>query len=50
MAGAAEAVEAGRPRNWQEVRQGQTKERDLPWRARLRLAHFLLRMGRSLMR
>ncbi len=24
--------------------------RDLPWRARLRLAHFLLRMGRSLLR
>jgi predicted acylesterase/phospholipase RssA len=50
VAGAAEAVEAGRPRSWQEVRQGQMKERDLPWRARLRLAHFLLRMARSLMR
>jgi hypothetical protein len=26
------------------------KERDLPWRARIRLAHFLMRMGRSLLR
>jgi hypothetical protein len=50
VAGAAEAVEAGRHRSWQEARQGQMKERDFPWPARLRLAHFLLRMGRSLMR
>jgi hypothetical protein len=48
VAGAAEAVERRRPKSWNEVRRGQAKERDLPWRARLRLAHFLLRMVRSL--
>ena len=50
VAGAAEAIERARPMPWKEVREGETKERDLPWRARLRLAHFLLRMGRSLLR
>jgi predicted acylesterase/phospholipase RssA len=50
VAGAAEAIERARPKSWQEVRKGEAKERDLPWRARLRLSHFLLRIVRSLVR
>jgi hypothetical protein len=34
----------------QEARRGHAKERDLPWRARMRLAVFLLRAVRALMR
>jgi predicted acylesterase/phospholipase RssA len=49
-AGAAEAIERARRVDWEQVRHGEMKERDLPWRARIRLAHFLMRMGRSLLR
>jgi hypothetical protein len=38
------------PEDWREVRRGEAQERDLPWRARLRLAHFMLRGVRALMR
>lgn len=48
--GAAEAIRDARPVSWDEVRQGQSTSRDLPWRARVRLAHFLLRMVRALLR
>jgi predicted acylesterase/phospholipase RssA len=47
---AVEAIERARPVAWEEVRKGRSTERDLPWRARLRLAHFLLRMVRALVR
>jgi predicted acylesterase/phospholipase RssA len=49
-AGTAEAIERAQPVGWEDVREGEMKERDLPWRARIRLAHFLMRMGRSLLR
>jgi len=48
--GACEAVESSMPEDWHEVRRGEAQERDLPWRARLRLAHFMLRGVRALMR
>jgi predicted acylesterase/phospholipase RssA len=47
---ATEAIEQRRPERWHEVRSGRTEERDLPWRARLRLARILLRAGRALLR
>ena len=49
-AGATEAIRRARPVAWEEVRKGSSVERDLPWRARVRLAHFLLRMVRALLR
>ena len=48
--GAVEAIRHARPAAWEDVRVGARTSRDLPWRARLRLAHFLLRMVRSLAR
>jgi hypothetical protein len=48
--GAVEAIETSRPVSWDEARRGHAKERDLPWRARLRLARFLLRAVRALLR
>jgi predicted acylesterase/phospholipase RssA len=47
---AAAAIERRRPERWQDVRRGQAGERDLPWRARLRMARILLRAGRALLR
>lgn len=47
---AVEATRASRPDDWDQVRRGETRGRDLPWRARLRLAHFLLRGVRALLR
>ena len=47
---AVQAIERATPEDWQQVRRGDADERDLPWRARLRLAHFLLRIVRSLLR
>ena len=44
------AIEQRRPERWEEVRSGRTEQRDLPWRARLRLARILLRAGRALLR
>ena len=38
-----EAVRDSCPEDWEEVRRGEASKRDLPWRARIRLAHFLLR-------
>ena len=49
-AGATEAIQDARPVAWEDVRVGQRTSRDLPWRARVRLAHFLLRMVRALVR
>ena len=34
---AAAAIERRRPERWQDVRRGQAEQRDLPWRARLRM-------------
>jgi predicted acylesterase/phospholipase RssA len=48
--GAVGAIETRRPLSWDEVRRGHAKERDLPWRARLRLARFLLRAVHALLR
>jgi len=48
-AAVAAAVES-KPEDWEEVRRGETSGRDLPWRARLRLARFLLRGARALLR
>jgi len=48
--GAAEAIQRARPVSWEDVRVGRNTERDLPWRARLRLAQFLLRMVRALVK
>jgi predicted acylesterase/phospholipase RssA len=48
--GAVAAARDSKPEDWQEVRQGEMSGRDLPWRARLRLAHFLLRGVRALLR
>ena len=39
-----------RPERWQDVRRGRAGQRDLPWRARLRMARILLRAGRALLR
>jgi predicted acylesterase/phospholipase RssA len=39
-----------KPEKWEQVRRGETSGRDLPWRARLRLANFLLRGVRALLR
>ena len=47
---AVDAVKDATPEDWEEVRRGDAGGRDLPWRARLRLAHFLLRIVRSLLR
>jgi predicted acylesterase/phospholipase RssA len=47
---AVAAIEQRRPERWQDVRSGQAEQRDLPWRARLRLARILLRAGRALLR
>jgi hypothetical protein len=47
---AAAAIEQRRPERWQDVRRGRTAQRDLPWRARLRVARILLRAGRALLR
>ena len=38
------------PEDWEKLRRGDAGGRDLPWRARFRLAHFLLRGARSLLR
>jgi predicted acylesterase/phospholipase RssA len=46
---AASAIERRRPENWLDVRRGRTGQRDLPWRARLRVARILLRAGRALL-
>jgi predicted acylesterase/phospholipase RssA len=48
--GAVEAAREARPEEWQDVRRGEVSGRDLPWRARLRLARFLLRGVRALLR
>jgi predicted acylesterase/phospholipase RssA len=48
--GAVGATKAATPEDWEQVRRGEAGGRDLPWRARLRLAHFLLRGVRSLLR
>lgn len=47
---ATAAIEDRRPESWQDVSRGETDQRDLPWRARLRLARILLRAGRALLR
>jgi hypothetical protein len=43
-------MERRRPIHWEDVRRGETKGRDLPWRARVRLARFLVRVAHSLVR
>jgi hypothetical protein len=50
VSGAVGAIEASRPVSLEEARRGHAKERDLPWRARMRLAVFLLRAVRALLR
>jgi hypothetical protein len=50
VSGAVEAIEASRPVSLEDARRGHAKERDLPWRARVRLALFLLRAVRALLR
>jgi predicted acylesterase/phospholipase RssA len=50
VSGAVGAIEASRPVSMEDARRGHAKERDLPWRARLRLALFLLRTMRALLR
>ncbi|MBD0283229.1 MAG: patatin-like phospholipase family protein [Thermoleophilaceae bacterium] len=47
---AVAAIDRRRPGSWNDVGRGQTRHRDLSWRARLRLARFLLRAGRALLR
>jgi predicted acylesterase/phospholipase RssA len=47
---AVAAARESRPEEWEKVGRGETSGRDLPWRARLRLAHFLLRGVRALLR
>jgi predicted acylesterase/phospholipase RssA len=47
---AVAAIEQRRPERWQDVGRGRTEQRDLPWRARVRLARILLRAGRALLR
>jgi predicted acylesterase/phospholipase RssA len=48
--GAVAAARDAEPEDWEKVRRGEASGRDLPWRARLRLAHFLLRGVRALLR
>jgi hypothetical protein len=50
VSGAVGAIEASRPVSRDEVRLGHAKERDLPWRARVRLALIVLRAVRALLR
>ncbi|HEX6022112.1 MAG TPA: patatin-like phospholipase family protein [Solirubrobacter sp.] len=45
-----QAARDAQPDEWEQVRRGDAGGRDLPWRARLRLAHFLLRGVRALLR
>jgi predicted acylesterase/phospholipase RssA len=47
---AVAAARESKPEDWEEVRRGEARGRDLPWRARLRLARFLLRGVRALLR
>jgi predicted acylesterase/phospholipase RssA len=47
---AVAAARESKPEHWDAVRRGETSGRDLPWRARLRLAQFLLRGMRALLR
>ena len=47
---AVSAAKDAKPEDWENVRRGDAGKRDLPWRARLRLARFLLRGIRSLLR
>lgn len=47
---AVAAIDERRPASWNDVGRGQTKRRDLTWGARLRLARFLFRAGRALLR
>jgi predicted acylesterase/phospholipase RssA len=47
---AIDAIERRRPESWEDVRRGRAEQRDLPWRARLRLGRILLRAGRALLR
>jgi predicted acylesterase/phospholipase RssA len=47
---ATDAVRQRRPDSWENVSRGRAEQRDLPWRARLRLARILLRAGRALLR
>jgi predicted acylesterase/phospholipase RssA len=48
--GAVAAALESKPEDWEEVQRGETRGRDLPWRARLRLARFLLRGVGALLR
>jgi predicted acylesterase/phospholipase RssA len=48
--GAVAAARESTPEPWEKVRHGEASGRDLPWRARLRLARFLLRGVRALLR
>jgi predicted acylesterase/phospholipase RssA len=48
-AAVAAALES-KAEDWENVRRGEVSGRDLPWRARLRLAHFLFRGVRALLR
>jgi Patatin-like phospholipase len=48
--GAVGAIEASRPVSLEDARRGHARERDLPWRGRVRLALFLLRAVRALLR
>jgi predicted acylesterase/phospholipase RssA len=50
VAAAAAAIEERRPESWQDVGRGEARQRDLPWRARFRLARILLRGARALLR
>ena len=45
-----EALKERSPYEWEDVRQGRTGHRDLPWRARLNLARLFARAGRSVIR
>ena len=47
---AVAAARESRPEDWEQVRRGDASGRDLPWRARLRLASFLLRSIQALLR
>jgi predicted acylesterase/phospholipase RssA len=47
---AVAAAAETKPEDWEEARRGEAGGRDLPWRARLRLAYFLLRGVRALLR
>jgi Patatin-like phospholipase len=50
VAAAVQAIDSSRRVSWEDARRGHAKERDLPWRARLRLARFVLRAARALLR